>query len=174
MSFEEFKTWCKEKNENKPQKKKERDFLRSSTVQFIHAMKEAKELSVKEQKSKEAEKQRLESRVLKHNLYMNDNIDHEGDCLFDSVANQLKINHSISLTKEEVRTQIVEWLRKNKDKKIVCYFHIFFIVYSLLRKKFYKSEEGDETLEFWVNLTLETGWEDYVNKMARNILISLV
>ena len=98
----------------------------SSSYQFLLALQEAKERSIEDEKRRLTSREVLEQRVAKAGLIINDDIDAEGDCLFDSVANQLFLNHRVEMSKDDVRQKIVTWLRENKDYKIVNIFIYWF------------------------------------------------
>eukprot|EP01091_Cochliopodium_minus_P014359 TRINITY_DN4867_c0_g2_i1.p1 TRINITY_DN4867_c0_g2~~TRINITY_DN4867_c0_g2_i1.p1 ORF type:complete len:498 (+),score=165.32 TRINITY_DN4867_c0_g2_i1:122-1615(+) len=117
-----------------------------SSYEFLQALQEAKKISLIEAKNNLSVRERMEERISKFELFLNDNTDNEGDCLFDSVANQLELNGIVYLTKEDVRARVARWLVENKDFNI---------------------NKSGETLETWLKVTQQKTWDEYVENMSK-------
>ena len=110
----------------------------------------AKEDSIKANAAQEAGKQRLEDRVASFGLFVNEDTDAEGDCQFDSAADQLKLIPGFGrLTKEEVRRTTIDWLRRNPDYRLS------------------DDENNLDTLSSWIRDTQGMEWEEYLNTMSK-------
>eukprot|EP01091_Cochliopodium_minus_P005109 TRINITY_DN1508_c0_g1_i2.p1 TRINITY_DN1508_c0_g1~~TRINITY_DN1508_c0_g1_i2.p1 ORF type:complete len:120 (+),score=26.90 TRINITY_DN1508_c0_g1_i2:310-669(+) len=92
----------------------------SSSIDFMQALKRAKEESIKLQNQNTNDSTRIMERIKKFNLHLNPDTDNTGDCQFDSVADQLKLvdKKYDGITKEDVRNISIDWLRKNGDYKL--------------------------------------------------------
>lgn len=123
----------------------------SESFLFLQALRRAKEASLKEAETQDAGRKRLEQRVAQFNLRVNEDTDAEGDCQFDSVADQLVAlgKHGASLTKEEVRRSTIDWLRRNPDYRLS------------------DDPTNPDTLSSWIRDTQGLEWGVYLDGMAK-------
>lgn len=76
--------------------------------------------------------------------------DAEGDCQFDSAADQLKLlPGNEKLTKEDVRRTTIDWLRRNPDYRLS------------------EDEHNVDTFATWIRDTQGMDWDDYLDGMAK-------
>jgi len=111
----------------------------------------AQQESMKEANVRKEALDRLQKRLAcPWNLKINPNTDDEGNCQFDSAADQLRrFPEFKNITKQQVRARVVNWLRKNGDYKL-------------------SDEDEAETLEFWIQITQNIDWKTYCDKMSKD------
>lgn len=86
----------------------------SNDLDFLQQLELAKRMSLKDDEEVKAGRERLENRAAVFGLRENQEIDAEGDCQFDAVADQLrKYQKFPKESKESVRAKAVEWIRSH-------------------------------------------------------------
>lgn len=86
-------------------------------AQFLEDLRKAQELSLVGNKEVEAAQKQLRERAALFGLAQAPDIDAQGDCQFDAVADQLKrIENSSGETKESVRATVVSWIQEHEDE----------------------------------------------------------
>lgn len=111
----------------------------------------AQQASLEDAAKRDTALKRLEQRLAcPWNLTINPNTDDQGNCQFDSAADQLRrFPEFATVDKVSVRAKAVAWLRANRDYRL-------------------SDEPGAESLEEWIRITQDLAWDDYCNKMARD------
>jgi hypothetical protein len=139
-----------------PKKKKKKILFHSPHLIFLLAEEEAliklaQQASLEEAAKRDTALKRLEQRLAcPWNLSINPDTDDQGNCQFDSAADQLRrFPEFAAVDKVAVRARAVAWLRANRDYRL-------------------SDEPGAESLEEWILLTQGLSWDDYCAKMARD------
>jgi hypothetical protein len=148
----------RDENQNKKKKKKKKKYstcfffvFHTHTEEEEALIKLAQQASLEDAAKRNTALRRLEQRLeCPWNLSINPNTDDQGNCQFDSAADQLRrFPEFASIDKVAVRARVVAWMRANRNYRL-------------------SDEPGAESLEEWILITQGLSWDDYCDKMARD------